>query len=393
MAMINFHDALELCLKSAIAKDTERIHFTQSLNSILAEDVASDIDMPPFDKTAVDGYACRRADLNLELKVLEIIPAGIEPVATITHGTCSKIMTGARIPEGADCVVMVEVVEETGNNSVRFTGKTTSNNICYRAEDVKLGERILKKGGLIRPQDIAMFASVGYVNPLVYKKPDVAILSTGNELVEPNEKPDLSKIRNSNAYQLLAQVEKMGARGNYSGIVEDTEDALLRIISEAETENDVILLTGGVSMGDFDLVPNMLKESGFDIGFKSIAIQPGRPTLFGTKANTFVFGLPGNPVSSFTQFELLVKPFLYKMMGHHYAPDNLALPLAEDYTRKKAEREKWIPAVLSEFGMIKPTSYHGSAHIHALSFSDFLFKVPIGVYQINKGNTVHVRPI
>ncbi|MEA3443210.1 MAG: gephyrin-like molybdotransferase Glp [Bacteroidota bacterium] len=391
--MIEFRKALNICIQAATTKETEKVELLQSLGRILAEDVISDIDMPPFDKTAVDGYACRRADLKTELVVLEIIPAGIEPTKAIIPLTCSKIMTGARIPDGADCVIMVEDVEEVSENRIRFVQEKTANNICYLAEDVKQGAGILKKGNLIKPQEIAMFASVGYVNPLVYKKPEVAVISTGNELVEPDQKPGLSKIRNSNAWQLLAQIEYMGAKAKYIGIAEDNEKALFSIIEKAQEENDVVLLTGGVSMGDFDLVPKMLKETGFEIHFKSIAVQPGRPTLFGSKKNKFVFGLPGNPVSSFVQFELLAKPFLFKLMGFDYQPDNYAFPLAESFTRKKAARDKWIPAVFSDFGLIKPTDYHGSAHIHALSYSQFMFLVPKNVYELKKGTVVHVRPI
>jgi molybdopterin molybdotransferase len=391
--MIEYREALNICLQSAGKLPTERIAFMESLGRILAEDVVSDINMPPFDKTAVDGYACRRADLGKTLEVLEIIPAGIEPTQKISAGKCSKIMTGARVPDGADCVIMVEDVEEIDPGHIRFAKEKTANNICYLAEDVKQGTKILHKGVIIKPQDIAMFASVGYTNPLVYQKARVAVISTGNELVEPNEKPGLSKIRNSNAYQLLAQVEKVGAKANYIGIVNDNEEDLFSTISKAKQENDVVLLTGGVSMGDFDLVPKMLKETGFDIRFKSIAVQPGRPTLFGKHENKYVFGLPGNPVSSFTQFELLVKPFLFQLMGVDYQPQNLLLPLAEDYTRKKAEREKWIPGILTENGEVKPTDYHGSAHIHSLSYSEFFFRVPIGVHQIKKGAKVHVRSI
>jgi molybdopterin molybdotransferase len=185
----------------------------------------------------------------------------------------------------------------------------------------------------------------------------------------------------------------MGAIANYLGIADDSEESLFSFINNAKNDNEVILISGGVSMGDFDLVPKMLKETGFDIRFKSIAIQPGRPTLFGISENTYVFGLPGNPVSSFTLFELLVKPFLFQLMGYTYNPDNLLLPLAQDYTRKRADREKWTPAVLTENGELKPTEYHGSAHIHALSFSEYLFQVPIGINHLEKGAKVHVRSI
>ncbi len=391
--MIEFRKALKICINAATNKASEQIDFLQSLGRILAEDVVSDIDMPPFDKTAVDGYACKRKDLSSVLEVLEVIPAGVEPTKKVTANKCSKIMTGAKIPEGIDCVIMVEDVEEIDENHIKFTLDKTNSNICFRAEDVKKGASILKKGTLIKPQDIAMFASVGYVKPLVYAKPQVAVISTGTELVEPDQKPELSKIRNSNAYQLLAQIENMGAQANYMGIAADTEDALTEILSRAQEENDVILLTGGISMGDFDLVPKIITNIGFEIRFQKVAIQPGKPTLFGVKGNKFVFGLPGNPVSSFAQFELFVKPFLFKLMGHDYDVDNFAFQLADDYSRKKADRDKWVPAILSDTGKIKPIEYHGSAHIHALSFSQFLMLIPRYIFQLKKGDLVHVRPI
>ena len=391
--MIDYSNALDICLKAAQTLGVERIPFMQSTGRVLAEDVLSDIDMPPFDKTAVDGYACRRADLTNTLEVLEVIPAGFNPSKTIKEGTCSKIMTGAPIPEGADCVIMVEDVEELDENCIRFVAEKTANNICYLAEDVKKGAVILKKGGLIKPQDIAMFASVGYTEPLVYCQPQVGIISTGNELVEPHEKPGSSKIRNSNAYQLIAQAEAMGGKAIYIGVAEDTEESLSEIINKAMQENDVILLTGGVSMGDFDLVPKMLLEAGFEVGFKSIAVQPGRPTLFGVNGSKYVFGLPGNPVSSFTQFELLVKPFMFKLMDYDFRPERMHLVLAEDYSRKKAARDKWVPAIITNDGEVKATDYHGSAHIHALSYSELMFLVPKGMFELKKGERVHVRYI
>ena len=391
--MILYKEALELTLKAADLFDTERIDFKDSLGRVLAEDILSDTDMPPFDKTAVDGYACKKSDIFDELVVIETIPAGVKPTKSVENGQCSKIMTGGELPKGVDCVIMVEDIEELAGNKIRLTAKDTAINICYRAEDVKQGSVILKKSTLIRPQDIAMFASVGYTNVLVYKVPVVGVVSTGRELVEPEQKLSDAKIRNSNAYQLLAQAELLKCKTKYFGIADDTEESLDEIIKTAVAGCDVVLFSGGVSMGDFDLVPKMLKENGFEIIFKSIAVQPGRPTLFAKNKNKYVFGLPGNPVSSFIQFELLVKALLYKLMGYENKRQNLVLPVSQEYSRKKSKREKWIPGIITANGEIEPSDYHGSAHIHALSYSDVVFKVPIGVYELKKGDLVDVRQI
>ncbi len=391
--MILYKEALKLTINAAEEFETERINFGEALGRVLAEDVLSDTDMPPFDKTAVDGYACKRVDIFSDLLVIETIPAGMKAEKAVKSGQCSKIMTGAKMPEGADCVIMVEDVEELAGNKIRLTSKDTATNICYKAEDVKKGNVILRKSTPIRPQDIAMFASVGYTKPLVYKLPVVGVVSTGCELVEPEQKPEDAQIRNSNAYQLLAQAELLKCKTKYFGIAKDTEQSLDEIIKKAFAECDVVLFTGGVSMGDFDLVPKMLKENGFDIVYKSIAVQPGRPTLFGKHKNKYVFGLPGNPVSSFIQFELLVKALLYKLMGYEDKNVKLILPLSKDYSRKKSVREKWIPGVITTNGEVEPTDYHGSAHIHALSYSQVIFKVPLGVNELKKGDLVDVRQI
>jgi len=392
--MIQFEEALEVVLSHAGSLETETIDFTESLGRVLAQDVDSDMDMPPFDKSAMDGYACRRSDLGNELEVVEVIAAGQEPQFEIGPNQCSKIMTGAMMPKGADCVIMVEHTRETAKGLIEFTGNKTAENICYQGEDVKKGQLVLKAGSLIKPQHIAVLASVGCVSPTVYRKVKIGILSTGDELVEPDSNPDAGKIRNSNAWQLMAQAEAMHVDPQYFGIAPDEEKETLALINEAMETCDVILLTGGISMGDFDFVPAVLREAGFTFHFKSIAVQPGRPTLFGTSGNGKIcFGLPGNPVSSFNQFELLVKPLLYKMMGHDYKPDILKLPLARDFQRKKSERLSFLPVFLLENGSISPVDYHGSAHINALTAAFGLMSIPIGVTEIKKGEFADVRPI
>lgn len=206
--MITIEKAYDLVLKSSYQLETEKVSFTDSLGRILAEDITSDIEMPPFDKSAMDGYACRSEDLKNPLEIIETIPAGKTPEKIIGKNQCANIMTGAPIPKGADCVVQVELVEVNGN-IVRIKEIPHKANISYQGEDVKVGTKVLSKGIKIEAAHIAVFAAVGYTDVLVFKQARVGIISTGDELVEPQHKPSLSQIRNSNGYQLLAQVKRV----------------------------------------------------------------------------------------------------------------------------------------------------------------------------------------
>ncbi len=371
---------------------TERVDFNEVLYRILAEDVFSDVNMPPFDKSAVDGYACRLQDLNQELEVLEVIAAGSLPTKRIEPGQCIKIMTGAMIPQGADTVIMVEHTRETESGKILFTGKSTAANIAYQAEDVKQGDLMWKKGMQILPQHIALFAAVGCVRPLVARQPRVAIMSTGDELVEPDQYPGPGKIRNSNGFQLIAQVKAAHCMPNYMGIIPDDQQATDQAISTALAENDMVILTGGVSMGDFDFVPQIMKKNGVEILFQKVAVKPGKPTVFGRTGKTYIFGLPGNPVSSFINFEVFAKPLLYKMMGHDYQAHDLVLPMGIDFSRKKADRMEWLPVNYSAETGVIPVEYHGSAHLHAICLAQGIMAIPRGISEIKKGAPVNVRP-
>ena len=412
--VLNFDDAFEIVMSSARRIGTERVGIDRALNRILAEDVISDIDMPPFNKSAMDGFACRRADLANELSIIETIPAGYAPGKSIGPNQCAKIMTGAVVPEGADCVIMVEYTENAAESRIRFTGSTTENNICLRAEDTKKGDVILRAGEIIKAGHIAVLATVGCIKPSVALQPRVGIIATGDELVEPSRQPTACQIRNSNAFQLAAQVTGANAIATNYGIAADTKEALDGMIKKGIRQNDVVILSGGVSVGDYDLVREVLKENNVRLLFERIAVKPGRPTVFGISevrgqksevrsqkpesvvcplSSVFCFGLPGNPASTFMMFELLVKPFLYKMTGHDFKPVVFQKALESTITRKKTERDSWLPVIFKENGKIASIEYHGAAHINALCEADGLICMPTGVAEIKEGTTVAVRQI
>jgi molybdopterin molybdotransferase len=391
--MIPFEKALETVLRQARPTGTERIPFQESLHRILAEDVYSDVDMPPFDKAAMDGYACRRSDLGEELRVVEVVAAGQLPTKKTGPGECTRIMTGAMVPEGADTVIMVEHTEATGRDRIRFTGEKTAPNIARKGEDVRTGDLVWERGMPVMPRHIGMLAATGCVRPLVARRVRVGILSTGDELVEPETLPPPGKIRNTNGFQLTAQVRAMHCIPHYMGIIPDDEKATERALSKALAENDVVVLSGGVSMGDYDFVPEIMKKTGVEILFRKVAVKPGRPTVFGRTDRSVVFGLPGNPVSSFINFEVFVKPLLYAMMGHDFQPPVHRLPLGTGFSRRKADRLEFVPVRMEDGGQVVPVTYHGSAHLQAICLATGIMAIPIGVSDIQKGTPVDVRPL
>lgn len=391
--MLHFEEALEIVLTDVKPANTMRVSMMSALNRILAEDLISDIDMPPFNKAAMDGFACRRQDLKRPMEVIEEIPAGATPLKKIGSGQCSRIMTGAPVPEGADFILMKEYAVTAKDGKIICTKELASDNICIKGEDVQQGDVVLTNGTFLKPQHIAILASIGCTESLVYKIPSIAVISTGNELVEPDQKPGSSKIRNSNGYQIMAQCIQMGLSPEYLGIVADDEVKLTHLLSEAIGKYDVVLMSGGVSVGDYDYVPEVLKKLGVDIRFHGILAKPGKHLLFGRKDNHFVVGLPGNPVSSFVQFEILVKHLLQKLTGQ--APPHLILhiPLEESYKRKKDDVLAFVPVQITENGSVKPLEYHGSAHIHAYVNAHGIMEMPIGIAEYKKGDIVRVRPL
>ena len=391
--MIEFDEAFKIVMRSVFETDSETIAFNDSCGRILDEDILSDVYMPPFNRSAVDGYACHRGDLNNELEVIEIIAAGTEPLKKVGKNQCSKIMTGAMVPLACDIVFMVEESEKLSNGRIRFTGKEPKLNISSKGEDVKIDDIVLKRKSYVQPQDIAVIASVGHTYVRVKKKPVVGIISTGNELVNPSDKPGISQIRNSNAYQLVAQVIRAGGAPIDYGIASDNEAVTLEIVEKAIQKSDLVVITGGVSMGDFDFVPAVLENAGVKIIFDRVNVQPGKPTTFGVHSKAIVFGLPGNPVSSFIQFELLIRPLINRMMGYDWKPFEYVFPMGVNYERKSTDRLGIIPILLNKDMEVFPVEFHGSAHLTALSGSNGLVTLKPGKKTLMKGEIVNVRQI
>jgi molybdopterin molybdotransferase len=351
------------------------------------------MDIPPFDKSTVDGFACSKADLGKDLEIVETIAAGTKPSKKTGSGQSSKIMTGAVIPEGSDMVFMVEESLILANGKVRFTGTFVKENISFQGEDIRESAIVLNKGRLIKPQDISVLASVGCTSVDVGRMPVISVISSGDELVEPSEKPGISKIRNTNSWQLLAQVRRAGAIGLYDGIARDDEESTYYLIKQAIEKSDIVIITGGVSMGDFDFVPSVLERAGVSIKFSRINVQPGKPTTFGIHPKALVFGLPGNPVSAFMQFELLVRPLIYRMMNGNWEPFTVPMQMKDTFSRRSADRQAMVPVRITGDGMVSPVEYHGSAHISALVPAEGIIMVPAGKKIVEKGEIVNVRQI
>ncbi|MGM0465908.1 MAG: gephyrin-like molybdotransferase Glp [Acidobacteriota bacterium] len=389
--MILLEEAQKILNETPVRPDVELVKLDKAVGRILAQDIVSKINMPPFNKSAMDGYAVISGDPSERFKVIETIPAGKVPQKKVHPGECAKVMTGGIVPEAANRVIMRELTEEE-NGYMRVTGKEKNKNVCLAGEDIKKGDKVLEKGVCIRPQEVGVVASMGLEQVKVYKKPQVGVISTGSELVPPGESINQSQIYDSNSYSLSAQVQKSGVRLFDRRMVLDDPDKIKKAVSDILDSCDVLLISGGVSMGDFDYVPSILKKLGFTLHFEKVAIKPGKPTVFGTKDYQYIFGVPGNPVSTFVVFELFIKPFLLRMMGHNYEPFFMTGILKESIRRRKTQRASYIPVECRE-GFIKNLPYHGSAHIHALTRANALLCVPKGVKEIKAGSQVNVRPI
>ena len=392
--MIPEEEARRIVLAKALPLGTEHVPVEQALGAVLAEEVASDIDMPPFNRAAMDGYAVRLADTAVtpaELTIVECIKAGDVPKHTVGAGQCSEIMTGAPVPDGADAVVPVEQTEPVGHSQVRILEPVAAkSNIAQQGEDLRRGDVVLEPGRVLRSAEIGLLAMVGRREVEVYGRPRVAILATGDELIEPDQAPRPGQTRNCNNSSLLAECARAGFQAAALGIARDTREELETKI-RAGLEADVLLVSGGVSMGRYDLVPQVFEALGAKVHFSKVAIKPGKPTVFATCAKRLVFGLPGNPVSVIVAFRLFVEPALWKMAGQlDWAPQMTSVKLTGSLCNR-GDRRTYLPARLtsSTGGLLAdPVPSHGSGDLMALTNADALIQVEAGAGEVSAGTEV-----
>lgn len=354
--MISVEEAIEIILKEIRPLGTEKVDIINSLGRVLAEDIYSGHNIPPWDNSAMDGYAVRAEDVSdasqenpAILTVLEDLPAGYMARNEIKRGEAIRIMTGAPMPKGADTVVIVEDTEQAEGKVKVYKPYKKGKNIRRAGEDVKEGALVLPKGSIISPASVGMMAGVGRSFVHLYQRARVAILATGDEVVDIDEEIEEGKIINSNSYTLASQVRECGAIPILLGIARDTPEHLKEKLKEGMNA-DLIVSSGGVSVGDYDFVKKVLSELGSAMKFWKVAMKPGKPLAFGTIGGKPAFGLPGNSVSSMIAFEQFVRPALLKMMGHIkiYRP-TIEATLKEDL-KKEPGRKYFISAMVEGDG-------------------------------------------
>jgi len=391
-------DAAQQCvLQHTATLGVESVKLEKSLGRVLAEQVRANRNHPPYDVSAMDGYAVRSADLAnapVSLVIIEDIKAGDMPSKTVQAGQCARIMTGAPVPEGADAVIRVEDTQALAESKVQINvAVKPGNDIRLQGEGMRNGDVVLTSGTEITPGVIGVLATVKCAQVQVVRHPRVAILSTGNELEDMDEPVDPNKIPNSNSYALMAQVQALGIEPALLGIARDDPAELAEYLQRG-LKFDVLLVSGGTSVGVHDYVRPTIEALGVQMKFWRVAMKPGHPVAFGTTSKTAVFGLPGNPVSSMVCFEQFVAPALRRMMGHaRLYRRTIAARLAHN-VKHQPGRTEFIRVVLSrdkDGYAATPTGAQGSGMLLSMARADGLMVVPAGCTGMAAGEQVTVQ--
>lgn len=400
--MIPVEEAIKIVLEKAAPLPPESVALADALGRVLAEDVAADSDLPPFDRAQMDGYAVRSEDLRetpARLRVVGEAAAGKGWRGTLQTGEAVRIMTGAPLPSGADSVQQVEVTRETEHGEYVAIERATEPGQFYvpRASEIASGARVLSEGEEINAARAAVLAAFGRARVKVWRRPRVAVLATGTELVKVEETPGEDEIRDSNTYSLAAYARLAGAEVERLPLVGDDPALLRREIEEAAARADVLVLSGGVSMGRYDFTKDALRSLGAEVFFERVALRPGKPTVFARLRgahDTLVFGLPGNPVSVSVTFNLFARTALRAMQGAaDPAPAEERAVLARA-AKGTAERTSYLPATLSTDGegrqLAEVLKWGGSSDFVAFARATALVRIDAGVKSVDAGQVVRV---
>lgn len=376
--MIDVENALNVIDQNTKELTLEKKDILSCLNKVLAEDIYSKDNLPPFDKSAMDGYAIKSEDTRnydtkkvVEFEIKGLIKAGDYCEEDLNSGQAYKIMTGAPLLKGADAVIQIEKVEVDGNILKVCQVVKKGNNVIKLGEEIKVGGLALNRGNIIRPVEIGLLASLGYSCVNVYKSPTIALIITGDELIDIDSKLQRGKIRNSNEYSLKALVKNLGAKDLSLGIVADDKEILKQKVKYALQNADIVVTSGGASVGDYDFVDDVLKEIGADIKFNSVAIKPGKPVTFAIYKEKLFFSLPGNPLSLITTFEEFVKPAIEKMMGKQNGKKKeFPVILMEDFKAKRGRKKYEYVEIKEDTGKYYAYALGSQCSNHLMTMSE-----------------------
>lgn len=397
---IQVAEAVQLVITHSKSVGTERVPLKQAYGRILAEPIIAKHDVPPFDRSPYDGFAIRAEDTGgasgenrIPFTVIGEIGAGHVAEKEIRKGEAYRIMTGAQIPTNADAVVMLEQTVEQEDAFTLRKPFTAGENISFRGEDAKDGEQLIESGAFIHPGTIALLATFGYAEVEVAKRPVVGILSTGTELLRVDEALEPGKIRNSNGPMIAAQLARMGIEYKSYGMLVDDLDACTEMVKKALLETDVLITTGGVSVGDYDYLPAIYERLGAQVLFNKVAMRPGSVTTVAELGNKLLFGLSGNPSACFTGFELFTRPAILQMMGaeNPYMP-RMKAKLGEDFT-KPNPFTRFVRAVweMTEGGPVaSPAGFNKSSAVSSIARGNCILVLPSGTRGYTKGMEVDV---
>lgn len=398
-SMITVKNALARILESANPIGSERLDIMSARGKIIGEDIYSGRNIPARDNSAMDGYALRAADTEgashekpVELTVIEDIPAGRLAKKKVGPGQASRIMTGAFVPEGADSILRVEDTETAGDKVKILVPVEKGQDVRFRGEDVKDGEKVIAGGCLVRPAEIGMLAALGRSYISVYQAPVVAVLSTGDELTDIDGDVSQGRIVSSNSYSLAAQVLECGATLLQMGIARDTREDLSEKF-KACLRADIIISSGGVSVGDYDFVKDVISSLGA-IDFWRVAMRPGRPLAFGKLGEKLLFGLPGNPVSAMISFEQFVRPAILKMSGHTKLFRRTIRATLQETIKKKADLRYFLRGIVTEDSgrfLVRSTGEQGSGILKSMVLANCLIILPEEKTVAEKGEEVTVQ--